>query len=147
MRILTSWHIAIFFGWFLELPKKRIIIDPRTLYLSPKYFKTYKKIWKHLWTYYFHGWEYDFLKCLEGPCTFFEIWQLVFGHLKICKFEFGQLKFGKLETWRCDKFETLKFKHLNFWEFDNLKIGNCDCSFWIFWASHVLSNCVKMGIG
>ena len=38
LRILTPGHIAILFGWFLELPKIRLNMDPRTPYLSPKYF-------------------------------------------------------------------------------------------------------------
>ena len=39
LLFLTSGHIAIRFGSFLERRKKRPIIDPRTKYLSPTTFQ------------------------------------------------------------------------------------------------------------
>ena len=45
--INDSWSIAILFGTFSERPKMWPNLDPRTPYLSPKYFKTNKKLWGH----------------------------------------------------------------------------------------------------
>ena len=49
--IQASGHIPILFGTFLKLPKFRRNLDPRALYLSPKYVMKYKKcqiLLKHL---------------------------------------------------------------------------------------------------
>ena len=68
--IHDSWSIAILFEWFLEQPKMLPNLDPRAPYISPKYFKQYKKLYKGiLGKYYFHIWESVLLKSLEGVCT------------------------------------------------------------------------------
>ena len=68
--ITDSGSIAILFGWFLEPPKTRPNLDPRTLYLSPKPFKKYKKhygdILEHI---IYHIWESEIMISFEGMCT------------------------------------------------------------------------------
>ena len=51
------------FGWFLDLPTNRQNLDPRAPYLSPKYFKTYKKIWEHPWNIFFISENLQFWIC------------------------------------------------------------------------------------
>ena len=65
---LTSGHIAIFFWWFLELPKNRPNLDCRTPYLSQKHFKQYKKTWEHPWNIfsYLRIWSSEIVK---GMCA------------------------------------------------------------------------------
>ena len=102
--ILTPGHIAILFGWFLELPKNLLNMDPRTPYLSPKYLKKKKKTWTHPWTYYVHIWEYAILNLLEGRCTkLFEILEL------------DVLKLWELESlkWQIINFEIESLKYVN----------------------------------
>ena len=67
--IIPKWLIND--SWsFLELPKNRQNLDPRTPYLLPEYFKQYKKIWEHPWNISFlHIWESEILRMLEGICT------------------------------------------------------------------------------
>ena len=43
LLILTSGDIALLFGSFLGLPKKRLNMNPQPPSLLKKYFKTYKK--------------------------------------------------------------------------------------------------------
>ena len=67
--------IAIVIGWFWELPKFWPNVDPHPSYLSPKYFKKYKKIWKHfrkilsfhIWTF----WKSRFLTFMDPPNPWF----------------------------------------------------------------------------
>ena len=80
--ILTPGHVAILFGWFLELPTNRLNLDPRTPNLSPKYLKKTRKNGNILENIMFYIWESAILKILEAiRTTFFEI--LEFYHFKI----------------------------------------------------------------
>ena len=142
--ILTPGHIAILFGRFLELPKNRLNLDPRTPYLSPK-----KIMATPLNNNIFFIYEIlSILKLLEGfyvPTVWkFGIWQL--EHLmKFSKFvdwAFVNLKIGNLI------FEKGRFVNCKF-EIGNWQIWKSKIWFFVFEISctSFLSPFVKMGTG
>ena len=82
------------FGTFWGRPKMLANLDPRTLYLSPKYVKNTRRYGDILEKYYFHIWESETLKMLEGLCT------ELFENLELYVFlEIRKLIIGNFETW------------------------------------------------
>ena len=116
-------------GWFLERLKNRPNLDPRILYLSPKYFKQDKnKYGNILGTYYFHIWEYDFLICFEGLCAY--LFEVCLCSLFVrCSFfvgmwktmNIGNLKFDNLKGWNLEIDDSKNWK-LKIWK---LQIWKC----------------------
>ena len=101
---------------FFERPTMWPNMDPRTPYLSPKYFKTCKKLWEHPWKIGF----------ISENLKFWKLW-------KVCVYKF--LKFENLKMWNIWAFEILKIwglklENLKVWkwtyELENLKFGNFD---------------------
>ena len=110
--ILIPGHIAILFAWFLELPKNQLNMDPRTLYLSPKYFKKCKKLWERPWQNIVHICESEILKMLEGlwPNSLF----------CFCVFSFNILNFGFFRFWKNVILKFWRFESVKSWDFENV---------------------------
>ena len=134
--ILSPGHIAILFGMISGTSKNRLNVDPRSLYLSPKYFKKYKKYGNILGKYYFSSRNLIVCKWKVYVPNFLKCWILKIWKLKMKELGIWKLEIGNLEIWK--------------YEVDNLEIGNWKLENFKCWnsrAPHVLSNFVKTRIG
>ena len=145
-------HIAILLGWFLELPTNRLHLDPRTPYLSQKYFGKYKNNTGPCFKTIFHIWESENLKCWKvcAP-NFLNFWTsellfLTFWNVEPMMFELWD--FWNFETLLFRKFEILEtwnFDILEFWDIEDghremMKIpANKSSKSWI-WISYLSKN-------
>ena len=121
LLINDSWSVAIFFRTFSDRPEMWPNLDPQTPYLSPKYFKEYKKYGNIFETYYFHVWESETLKLSEGLCT-----ELVYCCCYLLSFEIWKWK-----TWNWGIYIlTLKCGKLIIGNCEQLKLGNWKCPNW-----------------
>ena len=96
LLINASWWIAILSGSFLERPTMWPNLDPRTLYLSPKYFKTYKNILTQYYLSYRRIWNTEHGRSVY---IFFICYSESFETLKCGSFGF-QLCFWNSEIWK-----------------------------------------------
>ena len=119
-QINDSWSIAILFGWFLERPKMWPKLDPRTPYLSPKYFKIIQEnIGTSLEILFSHQriWNYDcrWKVCVPSLYLFIE-----FTNLEVFKMKMANeiWKFGN------SKIEMAKMKLVNLKNMNHLTFGN-----------------------
>ena len=92
--IIPKWltnvpvHIPICFRWFMELPRCSPNLASYTLYLSPEYFKKYKKIWKHpskhIISSYRIIWEFQHFDFV-WPYQTSKMWNLFWAYLFVNK--------------------------------------------------------------
>ena len=121
--VLTPGHIAIRFGWFLELPKNQLNLDPRTPYLSPKYFKKYKKHYGDILDFsYLRIWKSEIIGRYACLFTF-----RYFENLKLFTLGFAirKLKLDSLEL-QLAKLENLEIINLQLWNFVPLRCRKLD---------------------
>ena len=87
----VSWSIAILFGWFLERPKMWQNMDPRTPYLSPKYFNQYKRQYVDIL-----GTSFSYLRIW----TYANVGRHVYRTFSTCGFVCLRER-EIVETWKC----------------------------------------------
>ena len=122
--INDSWSIAIRFGFFVTT-KMWPNMDPRSLYLSPKVFKEYKKAWEH------------FCKNnISGNLLFCKFWKVYVPNCLICGILFLLNYKMETEQWNFEiRFRIWQLDNLEFWRleicnFENRKFGNWNFEIW-----------------
>ena len=139
LLILTPGPIAILFGWFLELPKNRPNLDPRTPYLLPKMHQQIPatNVGASLKNIIFISENLKFWNSWKVCIPNFSSFQSFgFWKLKMCDFECWTFEVARFCFWNVTMW---KLGHM---EIDNLKIGNLENEI----LEHLsLSNFVKMG--